>query len=420
MSGDTPQNVEAESAVLGAMLKSNKAIVRVRPILEHEHFYRESYGVIFKQIVEMYEEGVPVAPLSVIAALDRTQRLVQADGEVRVQELLTLAATTPSQTEHYAKIVRDCWEKRELITALRKSLVGATDGKGAAEALAGAETALLDVRSRTERGHESVVSGYRAAEWFQEKLKNPPSESRGIKAPFSFLGRWQPGRLYVLSGYTADGKTVCSVQFAKSACSDRAKVGFCTIEMSWQDLTDRVVSTYGVPYSDAMSGRVKPEHMQYAKEALLDLSSWNIDLIDDESLTAAKITTYQTLGHYDFLIIDHLHRFDWVDRRELERTITAITNIARRFGIPVLLLAQLHRSGDNFPCPTLTSVRETGMLENEAAMLAAIWRHRDENKLPTKDAEFLVLKNRFGRTGTWALNFNGGLQRYEEPFAVAA
>lgn len=415
MAAPDPQNLGAESAVLGAMLKSDEAVKAVLPILEKEHFYRKSHGVIFEQITELWQKGLPVDAIAVVAALEASKRLVDAGGQTGVHELPTLAGSA-TQAPHYGTIIRNCWQKRELLNALRGAAAKTLNGSTPDEAFEAAEHNLLEVRLRCDRGRESVVSGYRAAEWFQEKVKNPPTEERGIKVPFSFLRRWQPSRLYVVSGYTADGKTILAAQFAATAASDFAKVGVFTIEMSWQDLTNRIVASFGVPLSECESGRISPEHRASYRKGVAELAHWKIDLIDDEALNISKIIAAQTLAQYDFIVIDHLHQMDFVDRRELERNVTAIANLARRFHIPILLLAQIHRGqNDSFPRPTLSSLRETGVIENVAAMVAFVWRHRDENKLPTDEAEFIVAKNRYGKTGWWPLGFDGSHVRFREP-----
>lgn len=408
-----PQNNEAEDAVLGAMLLSRSATEQVLPGLDPEHFFRRSNAAVFAAIRRVHLAGHPAEPLLVIDELERSGRLEAAGGRVRVHEL-SHSAVASANAPHHARLVRQMWEKRELANTLAPLLKAVTNGGAAAETLEQAERSLLDLRGRFQRGRSSVVAASEAADDYQSKLDSPPKETLGVATPFNFLRRLQPGRLYVLGGYQADGKTALSVQFLKAAAKDGARVGFVSVEMSWRDLTDRIVASYGVPYRDAISGHVSLEHMPVAGRAVSELRSWNLDLIDDEGVDASGLRRYQQLGRYDVLIIDHLHRFDWKERRDLERIVRTITNISREFEIPVLLLAQLHRRGDEFPRPTMSSLRESGMIEAEAASVWFVWRQRDDKKLPTEEAEFLVAKNRYGPTGSYPLHFRSHEVRFVE------
>jgi len=404
-----PQAVEAERLVLGALLLSSfEGAPRdsLLSALEPSHFAYPSHGQMFQAMRELRDEGKPADPQHVI------DKLGLSDGG-RVHELVQ---TVPAvgNAPHYANLVRAAWEKRTLSQALAKSLKHASNGATAQESLREAELALLDVRSQIERGKSAVVPTSEAADAFREKTLNPPDTKSGIATPFTFLRRLQPGRLYVLGGYQADGKTACAVQFLKAAAQEGTRVGYVSVEMSWRDLTDRIVASYGVPYRDAMNGRVSLENKELMDRALEEMSAWKCDLIDDEGVGISSLRRYQKLGRYEFLIIDHLHRFDWQDRRDLERAVRTITNISREFEIPVLLLAQLHRRGDDFPRPTMSSIRESGMIEAEAAMVAFVWRKRDENKLPTEEAEFVVAKNRYGPPSAFPLHFMAKEVRFTE------
>lgn len=411
-----PQALDAEEMVLGALLISPTKAAKVDEVLallEPEHFYRESHGLIYAACRELRLEGKPTDPLLVVSELEKRLTLKKAGGQKRIVELACLVPAVGT-APHHARLVREAWEKRILARALDASKEAAMNGHSPDEALQLAERSLLDVRDRTERGRSSIWRGIDAAHWYEDKLRNPHEEGRGIAVPFQFLPRLQAGRLYVLAGYTSDGKTVLAVQHLRAACSDRKRVGFVTVEMSRQDLTDRIVSCFGVPYLEAVTGRVAPPHRNLAEHAIAEMARWNWEIIDDESITPEALRRYQRIGRYDLLIIDHLHRFDWTERRDLERVVRTITNLARAFEIPVLLLAQIRRPGDgHFPRPTLSALRETGVIENEAALVSFVWRKRDERQQRLPESELIIAKNRFGVSDRmYPLHFDGARVRF--------
>lgn len=421
-----PQNLEAEESVLGAcLLSSTKAVELVLDSgLEPEHFYRDSHGAIFAAIRDLYAAGAPVDPMTLVDALERRGELDVVGGRLRVHELAALVPAW-ANAGHWCGIVVENWKRRETIAALGAGLEKVWEHATADEALVEVERDLLELRSKVDRGKRTVVPMAEAMEWFGEKTENPPDDVPGIDGPFRFWPKHFPGRLTVVGGYTADGKSIIGKQCAKAAAlgnafgeDRRARVGVVTLEMSWQDFTDRFVTSYGVPYRQAHSGRIVGTARASASRAMAELRALEVDLIDDESADAAAIHRYQRLGRYDLLIVDHLHRIETADRADFEREVRMLSRLARFAEIPVILLSQLNRgSGSSTvaPRPTLASYRDSGVIEQEAALAAFIYRKRDGHGEPTDEAEFIVAKNRFGRTNSYPLELVAGEVRYREP-----
>jgi replicative DNA helicase len=416
-----PQSREVEETVLGALLSLAPLGERGRRVAEdvfaelnpHHFFARETNGVIYEAIRSVHEEGKPVDPLTVGAALRERGKLERVGGQ---KHLTLLTATVPSAGNalHHARLVIE-FSRRYRLWRLVSEIAGEiAKGKSSEEALDETESRLISLRSQIERGRSTVVPSHELGNQFAQKIASPPDPKSGVPTPFPKLANLQGGRLYVLGGYQADGKTALAVQFLLSGAKAGRKIGFVSIEMSAADVRDRIIASFGVPYGDALRGVVRPEHQRELEAAQLTLGRLNFDVIDDESADIAAIRRYARLGRYDGLIIDHLHRIDWTERRELERNVRGITNLAREAEIPILLLAQLHRRGDEFPRPTLSSIRESGMIEAEAAAVWFVWRKRDENKLPTTEAEFVIAKNRYGPTGKFDLFFDPDRVRFTE------
>ncbi len=417
-----PQSLDSEESVLGAMMLSSNAIEACVDItFGAEAFYRESHGEIFKAILSLYAKGEPVDALTVIGELDKRGNLKKAGGAERVHELAAIVPAV-SNAGHHAQIVRAMWIKRELIRAGNEITALGYDGQGSlSDILLEADQRMLKIQGHATQKGDRVFTGKELVAEYRETLANPLNEDEiGARPPFSFLSPLMGSRLYVLGGYTGDGKTAMALQFLASACEGGARVGFHSIEMSRTDLTHRLVSSFGAPYHDVRTGHVSSIYRPVVDKALETIEGWDWEVIDDEEVDPSQVRRDQRAGKYDLLIIDHLHRIRIKDRRhareELEENVRQITNIAKEFNIPVLLLAQLSREEKRnpFPRPTKASLKGSGSIEQEAAHVWFVYRLRDENQQPTSDGEFIIEKNRYGGLGFKNLFFRASQVRFTE------
>lgn len=413
MSDVPPQALEAEESVLGAMMMSVNAIGAVSDILEPEDFYRDTHGRIYRTALEMYGKGEPVDAITLIDGLDRRNLLEDIGGRVRIHELARLVPSS-ANVKHYAGIVKDAAQRRGLIQAgMGISQLGWDGGE---ELIERAEEMVMALAPHT--GHETVYTAKDCVERFRLKIESSKIiETQGIPSPWPFLGRLKGSRLYVLAGYTSHGKSAAAVQFIQPACEAGEKVVFVTNEMSEPDLTARLISTFGVPHHQCESGQIEGHYRSTVDSALSQIEEWDYRVVDDESVDLKALRRHVRIQRPGLLIIDHLHRFDWEDRRDLERTIKGITNLAREFDIPVLLLAQLSRTGDwknPFPRPSLPQLRETAILEQEAWCVWFVWRKTDEFHQPGTEAELLISKNRGGQLDWKRMEFEPQYVRFAE------
>jgi replicative DNA helicase len=396
-----PQSLEAEESVLGSMLMSKSAIGAVM-FLDPDDFYHEQNGLIYKTMLSMSLRGEEVDPITVTAKLPNMK--------ARLHEL---SALVPSWTNaaHYAKIVSAHAEQRRYLRSLAEATQAAQGGD---IKLAGEILSELD--SKPSDGLQ-IVSMANALVDLEDEIRNPP-ELIGIGTPFSFLRALVGGRVYILAGYQGEGKTAAMGQFVQYAAQAKEHVACFTLEMTWRDLRDRFVSSFGVPYKDLQERRFSSDFAKAAYEqAMMDAAKWQVDLIDKGDLTVADIARVQKIQGYKFIVIDHLHRFDWRERRDIERIVRGIVNIAKEYNVPILLLAQLKRpfGTDRLPRPTMSMLRESGMIEAEAAMVSFVYRPRNEMGLRGMEAEFIIAKNRYGEEGLHKLMFLGDQQRFVEP-----
>lgn len=405
------------------MLLSANTIERVEAIVEPSDFYRESHGILFDCIRRMNTLGVAVDFVTVTAELDRQGLLAQVGGKVRVAELARLVPAS-SNVAHYAHIVREQAILRDLLAAASEMTraVHDRDGQTGAELLGRFEERLEALRVRREREPDELVTLHQAAVYLDEKFRHPPDESDWIPGPWSFVSRMGPGRLYVLGGYAADGKTSSACQFFHRAVRAAHSSLFLTLEMSKEDLIERLAAVMGIPARLVQSARIPDDKQSLVRQVLGEMTQiapsgtiWDAPAADIPTIRARVKAARPKL-----LIVDHLHQFHLraeYERQDLEETIRGLWRIAREFKITVLLLAQLSRSGDKkhpFPMPTMSALKGSGAIEQLAWAVWFVYRLRDENSLPTDDGMFIVAKNRSGPTGTRRLTFHPHTTRYTE------
>jgi replicative DNA helicase len=412
-----PQAAEAEESVLGACLYSQAALDVALDRLKPEYFFRESHSIIFQAMVDMGDGGIPTDSVTVKSYLAEKGLLDSAGGPVRLEELIALAPAT-ANVGHYAKLVRDAWRKR-LVLRHATEIANNIETMSADDAVAALDSAALTVEAQTEERHELVVDIKELVTSKRYFMEHPQAEVVGVPSPFSFITNLVGGRLYVLSGYMKDGKTASFLQFAAAAAEAGDSVGIVSAEMSKTDLFDRwACQRTGLDYWKIKNPwLLDMQEREILEQALAEMESWPVDVIDDESVNPAKLRRYQRAGKYSLLGVDHLHRFRWKDRHDLENQVKSITNVAREFEVPLILLAQLSRAGDYakpFPVPSMRQLRETAMLEAEASAVWFVYRERDDNHVQTSRAQFIVAANRYGKADSYPLYFDDKSQTFRE------
>jgi replicative DNA helicase len=409
-----PQNDDAERNVIGAMLQTRQACETALAELTGREFYRTRHQLIYEACRRVYTQGHQPDIATVHTQLEQDGQLEDAGGRAYIVESFHLAQIT-SNIKRHCQIVRDNWRKRQIIGALGTARNHAFNGQPPEQLLRELDQQLDPYRDDTQ-ARQRIWQGIELASRYEQLMANPLDENDGVPTPFPKLGTMMPGRLYVLGGYQGDGKTVLAVQFLKAAVDAGRRVGFVSLEMSQDDLTARIVGCHGVPYQQAQTGAIEAPHRGRAEDALRFLCRPELTIIDDPVATPPDIGRYQAIGRYDLLIVDHLHRMAWEERRDLEQHIIAITNVARIHQVPILLLCQLTRAqGDKpFPRPTMRSLRDSAMIEAEASAVWLIWRTRDDDDLITDQAELIQAKARFGRVGKVPMRFVGSEVRFEE------
>lgn len=427
-----PQDPDAEQWCLGAALQSPTALEHILVQLQPEHFLTIDNRSVFTAMtgIASRDEGVDV--VTIIRELDATHAFdgnpawhggVESAKARMVGYLSTLIMTTThtGNVKRHAQIVKDMWGKRRLIEVFTPPMNGVWNGSRPDAVIREVERSLMAARTEIEdEGESRVISSLDAAKWMDERIKNPPSSLGGVPTPWGpWLPRFRPGWLVVLGGYPKDGKTASSVQFLHDPIEEGVPIGYFSVEMSWEQLTERFVSTHGVPYNALQQGYVAPQFQHAFEKSLEHLAKARLDIIDDAAISASEIARQVKIGRYKYIVVDYLQRMPFVDRLDLNKQVKELATLARKAEIPILLLSQLtwsqHATQTNpFPRPQMSQFAETSAIVKEAAMATAIWRKRDEFGSPTSEAEFLVLASRFTEPTAKRMHFRADEQRFVE------
>lgn len=401
-----PQDVEAEQAVLGAMLTSRTACREVADMLTGLDFYRPAHETIFDAIVAVDGRNEPADPVTVAAELERTQMLERVGGRLYLHEVFA-AAPVGSDGTHYAALVREQAGKRRLIEASIKISQDAYESPLPAQEQAENARALFD-KTMPDRAH---------AETFREALPRvigamESGVGHGLSTGWpdldSIVYGLQPGRLYVVGARPGIGKSILALQWALHMWQQHDKATyFASLEMNTDEIVQRSLAlTARVPLGKIITGRLDELEWDRVGYATTKLAESKVVIEDAGHQTIGSIRsgarTLARRGELGLVAIDYLQLVSARDPRVArEQQVAEISRnakiLAKELEVPVLLLSQLNRqmAGRADKTPTLTDLRESGAIEQDADMVGLL--HKPEED--TNEIDLYVAKNRSGAQG---------------------
>jgi replicative DNA helicase len=425
-----PQNLEAEQSVLGSLLIDRDAIIQVAPILKHDDFYQPSHGTIYQAITELYARQEPTDVVTLTDELVRRDQLEVVGG---VSYLTSLVSVVPTavHVEYYARIVERTATLRRLIDAGTKVVgIAFRDAIETQEALDEAEQAIFEVsQNRVPRGFlpmREVLDG------LFDQMNEDGLRVRGVPTGFvaldRVLGGLQRSDLIVLAARPSVGKTALALSMAYNAAVQHRKVvGFISLEMSAQQIVQRVLaSETGVNSHRLRMGQINDDEWGAVGRAYGKLSEAPIFIDDGGSSTVNDVRTkarrLQAEFGLDMLIIDYLQLMQ--SRRndnrvqEISEISRGLKQVARELDIPVVALSQLSRAVESRAGhkPLLSDLRESGSIEQDADVVMLIYREDRYDPETTRKgiADIDIAKHRNGSTATVSLRFFEATTRFAD------
>ncbi len=447
-----PQNIEAEQAVLGAMLLNRDAAgAAVETLGEdpREVFYVEAHQRIYTSAVDLFREGTPIDEVTLFDRLKRDGHLDAAGGATYIAQL-TDAVPTSANIDYYARIVRDAAILRNLITTCdRLSAQAYTQEGEARDLLDEAESAIFTLAQAREVGQIAKVGELinPAVERIQKLIElhtGISGLSTGYRELDKMLSGLQASDMIVLAARPSVGKTALALNIARHVAIDEKKGALIfSLEMSKEQLTQRLLCMEGRINSDwlragflakqVMSQVTAAAGRMYAAPIYID-DTPNITILDLRS----KARRLMAQREVSLIIIDYLQLMNAPVRRkgsenrqvEISEISRGIKGLARELHVPVVALSQLSREAekDDRGVPKLSHLRESGSIEQDADVVLMLYRppaHKrdDEEESGNNNNNLIKLniaKQRNGPTGEMELLFFKNMQRFENAASEGA
>lgn len=441
-----PQNTDAEASLLGAILIDSDAIVKIADSINAEDFYDPKHAHIYEAISNLYERHSPIDVLTLSDQL-RSNGLLDGVGGAAYLTELTNYVPTASHVEQYADIVSQKALRRRLIKASQDITgLGYDESKQLRDLIEEAETRLFQVSQQHVK--QSVISIETIlAESFDrlDELHKDNKKIRGVTTGFrdmdNMLAGLQRSDLFILAARPAMGKTAFSLNLAHNvAIMAKEPVLIFSLEMSKEQLVDRLLSMEsGVDAWALRTGNLTDSDFEKIGQAMGALSEAQIYIDDTPGITVSDLRTkarreahVHPLG---LIVVDYLQlmsggaRFSDGNRvQEISEISRGLKGVARELNVPLIALSQLSRSVESRSpqIPQLADLRESGSIEQDADIVAFIYREEYYN--PETDrkniTDILIKKHRNGPTGGVELYFDKEKQRFrsldtrrEDPFS---
>lgn len=420
-----PHNLEAEQAVLGAIMLEPEAGSSVFEMLQPEDFYRDNHRIIFSALRDLFGKSDPIDLVSVAESLRQKGRLEQVGGIATISEI---ARSVPSaaNVDYYAKLVSEKALLRQLIRASSSILErGYEPGEEARSLLEEAEKIILDLsRRRVQDGYSFIRDVL--LETFEkiEYLYAHKGSLTGVPTYFTELDRmtagWQPSDLIIIAARPSMGKTAMVLNMAQNAAV-RAKipVAIFSLEMSKEQLVQRMLCGEAmVDQQRVRTGELLDTDWPKLTRAVGPLSDAPIFIDDTVGISLAELRSksrrLKMEHNLGMIIIDYLQLLSVGKRTESRQQEVAqisrtLKGLARELQIPVVALSQLNRGVEQRQDkrPIMSDLLESGAIEADADVISFIYRDEYYNPNSEKKgiAELIIAKHRNGPVGTVELGF---------------
>ena len=469
-----PQNVEAEQALLGAILSNNKALEKVSEFLRGEHFANPAHGKIYEAARLYIEQGRIADPITLKAAFDNEESLKDVGGSSYLMKLAAASGTIINASD-YGRQILDRHIRRQMI-ALGNDIVNdaftINVDDDAIKQVEQAEKKLYHIATEGElQGgpkalNVALAESLKSVEKAMKATDGVSGVTTGLAAMDKMMGGLHNSDLIVLAGRPAMGKTALAMTMAFNAAvrfeeenkkpgAEKKSVAFFSLEMSAEQLATRVLSSKAcVPSHKMRTGELTSEQFDELAAAVSLLSKVPLYVDDTPGVTVGAIRNRARRLKRDkekglgLIVIDYVQLITGSGRsenrvQELSEMTRALKMMAKELDVPVLVLSQLSRSveqRDN-KRPMLSDLRESGSIEQDADIVMFVFReiYYLQNDTPTQrlneapdkfairmaeweqkkidlanQAEAIIAKQRHGPVGDVKLYFNGEFGRFSD------
>ncbi len=460
-----PHNIEAEQALLGAIIINNNALDSVSDFLKAEHFFEPLHQKLFDIISKIVQKGKVADPITIKPFVENDAKI----GDITVYNYVVRLATeavTIINTKDYGSVIYDLFIRRSLINLGTQVVNRAYDASvelTTSQQIETVENQLFELAEKGKYGggfenfNTAITKALNMASAAKKRSSRLSGIATHIKTLDEKMGGLQASDLIILAGRPAMGKTSLATNIAfnianackrdNSQANEGGIVGFFSLEMSSEQLATRIISEQiKVSSSDMRRGNISEEQFARIIHAMRSLQTipLYIDQTGGVSLAqlSARARRLKRQHGLDVLIIDYIQLMTSGSKRSLEnrvQEITAITTglkaLAKELNIPIIALSQLSRQVENRTDkrPQLSDLRESGSIEQDADIVLFVYREEyylknEEPKEGTAEyskwqeameqakgkAEVIIAKQRHGPTGIVPLAFQSDFTRFSD------
>ncbi|WP_407391774.1 replicative DNA helicase [Carnobacterium jeotgali] len=430
-----PQSIEAEQAVLGSIFLDPETVVGALEFIESKDFYRRGHQLIFQSMLELNNHNEAIDIVTVTNALESKNQLEDVGGMAYLAEL-AVSVPTAANMEYYAKIVEQKAILRNLIhTATDIVTKGYEEGDELATILDEAERSILEVSERRNRSGFLAISDVLNSSIAQiDQLYQNNEEITGLPTGYQALDKMTAGlqkeELIILAARPAVGKTAFALNIAQNIGTKTDEtVAIFSLEMGAESLVNRMLCAEGsIDAGHLRTGTLSEEEWQSLIVAMGSLSKANIYIDDTPGIRIAEIRAKcrrlkQEKGNLGLVLIDYLQLIEGTGRESRQQEVSEISRqlkkLAKELKVPVIALSQLSRGVEQRQDkrPVLSDIRESGSIEQDADIVAFLYRDDYYDREGGEDdedhesagednvIEVIIEKNRSGARGTVKLLF---------------
>jgi replicative DNA helicase len=467
-----PHNLDAEQALLAAIMGNNLAYERVSEFLRAEHFYNPVFGRIYKAAITLIERGQKADAITLKHFFSNDPEIHQLGGDDYLAQL-TGSFVSIINAADYGRTIHDLHMRRQLIDVgsdMVNDSFSANVEDEAIQMVEAAEQRLFQLATTgdTRGGFVSLGASLHKAQVMMEAAYKSDSHITGVTTGLRDLDRklggFQRSDLIILAGRPSMGKTALATNIAfnsaKAFMDTNGKtggvVGFFSLEMSAEQLSTRLISEYArIPSNDIRRGQIKKEEFTHLMEAIKELERVPLYIDDTPALSIAALRTRarrmkRSAHGLSMIVIDYLQLMQGSGSKKEENRVNEVSEItrglkaiAKELDVPVVALSQLSRAVESREDkrPQLSDLRESGSIEQDADVVMFVYREEyyhsrmepsrraDENdeKFNRRYAdwqdrgskvhnigEVILAKQRHGPIGTVQLHFEGAFTRFSD------
>lgn len=436
-----PQAIDAEMAVIGAMLIEKEAITRAIDIISENDFYKEIHKHIFITARDLYLENQPVDIITISDILKKNGMFAEVGGASYLTSLID-AVQTAANVEYHASIIREKSILRQLINTGSNIVTEAFNEKYPPdEILDKSQAALFNIaQNENNKGFSKVSDVIRPTLKILEKLHSDKKEVPGLRTGFTDLDTMtaglQPSELIIIAARPSMGKTAFALNIAENvAIVEKKPVAVFSLEMSKESLVMRFLASQSrVKAHDLRKGRFQPSDWGRLTTAAHKISEAPIFIEDSSDLSvielrarARRLATELEAKKtpLSLIVIDYIQIMRGSSRnaesrqQEIAEISRSLKGLARDLKVPVIALSQLSRKtedrGRKDNKPQLSDLRESGAIEQDADLVAFIYREGYYNKTDPdvkNNATIIIGKQRNGPVGEIELVFESEYTKF--------